>query len=69
MVRRRQQSGGEQREHGITSAMQRDFYIGLLYIFLLAELLSRRILEIIFCIFSIRCREGPLAAPPAFPPE
>lgn len=68
MARRRPRSSGEQREHGITSTMQRDFYIGFMYIFLLAELLSRRILEIIFCIFSMRCREGPRATPPPPPP-
>lgn len=38
---------------GFSSITQRDFDIGLLYIFLLAEVVSRRILEIIFCIFSI----------------
>lgn len=50
-------SGGSR----ISSITQRDFYIGLLYIFLLAELVDRRILEIIFCIFSIRGGGGAIS--------
>lgn len=46
---------------GFTSITQRDFDIGLLYIFLLAEIVRRRILEIIFCIFYIWGGEGLLA--------
>lgn len=46
---------------GFTSITQRDFDIGLLYIFLLAEIVRRRILEIIFCIFYIWGGEGRLA--------
>lgn len=50
-------SGGSR----ISSITQRDFYIGLLYIFLLAELVGRRILEIIFCIFSIQGGGGAIS--------
>lgn len=53
-----QQRGGGAR---FASIKQRDFDIGLLYIFLLAEVVSRRILEIIFCIFYIWGGEGLLA--------
>lgn len=48
---KRRTGGG--RRAGLSSITQRDFDIGLLYIFLLAEVFRRRILEIIFCIFYI----------------
>lgn len=38
-----QREGGEGRGAGFSSIMQRDFDIGLLYIFLLAEIFRRRI--------------------------
>lgn len=53
-----QQRGGRRRGARFSSITQRDFDIGLLYIFLLAEIARRRILEIIFCIFYIWGRGG-----------
>lgn len=52
LVQQRGGRGGGRRA-GLSSITQRDFDIGLLYIFLLAEVFRRRILEIIFCIFYI----------------
>lgn len=49
-----QQRGGEGGGSRFSSILQRDFDKGLLYIFLLANIFRRRILEIIFCIFYIR---------------
>lgn len=61
LVQQRGEGGGGRRGAGIPSTTQRDFDIGLLYIFLLAEIVRRRILEIIFCIFYIWGGEGLLA--------
>ena len=75
LVQQRGGGGGRGgRGAGFSSITQRDFDIGLLYIFLLAEIVRRRILEIIFCIFYIWGGEGLLAGQSrghiyAFPPS
>lgn len=61
LVQHKGGGGGGERGAGFSSITQRDFDIGLLYIFLLAEIVRRKILEIIFCIFYIWGGEGLLA--------